>query len=245
MSCGRYLCWYGSNYCKSNLSFGRCFLIKLVIFDSPPLLVGTLSNKMPPPGWLLFTPLFCRALRGILWTLGVRVETQDSVSPQVRVTSTARKCNSTFLFPEPSQFATMCPSPSALRSGRRTTPPARGSDDQLFSSSSNINISKSRFKYKVVTDNCEHAFWEECEDQTKKVPFHVSKIFSFSPPPDAFTYCSASATPCERKLVLPFSLPSLSPSRQWSRSAGRRRRSGTRSARRSPSRSTWCAGLAW
>ena len=30
------------------------------------------------------------------------------------------------------------------------------------------------FQYKVVTDNCEHAFWEECEDQTKKVPFHVS-----------------------------------------------------------------------
>jgi len=28
-------------------------------------------------------------------------------------------------------------------------------------------------RYKVVTDNCEHAFWEECEDQTKKVPFHT------------------------------------------------------------------------
>ena len=38
----------------------------------------------------------------------------------------------------------------------------------------------------MVTDNCEHAFWEECEDQTKKVPFHVS-LSIFSPPSLAFT----------------------------------------------------------
>lgn len=28
-------------------------------------------------------------------------------------------------------------------------------------------------QYKVKTDKCEDAYWEECEDQTKKVPFQV------------------------------------------------------------------------
>ena len=45
----------------------------------------------------------------------------------------------------------------------------------MASNLSNYFILNPCFKYKVVTDNCEHAFWEECEDQTKKVPFHVSE----------------------------------------------------------------------
>ena len=28
-------------------------------------------------------------------------------------------------------------------------------------------------QYKVKTDQCETAYWEECQDQTKKVPFEV------------------------------------------------------------------------
>ena len=80
-----------------------------------------------------------------------------------------------FFSPEPCQSATMCPSQSVLKSGRRTTPPARGSDHQLLNLSNYFILNYPCFKYKVVTDNCEHAFWEECEDQTKKVPFHVSE----------------------------------------------------------------------
>ena len=160
--------------------------------------------------------------------------------------------------PEPSQFVTTCPNPFALRSGKQTTPLAKGSDDQLFLQMI-IKFKIPRFKYKVVTDNCEHAFWEECEDQTKKVPFHVGQTFFFNPPFD-FTFCWESVFFMWAHFLLlqtcldftyysvvfsPFHMLLFPTARQWSRSAGRPRRSGMRSAGRSPSQSTWCAGLAW
>ena len=77
LSCGCYLCWYGSNNCNKE--------------DTNGCAVSTNPT------------LFYRALRGILWTLGVWVETQDSLPSQVRMTSTTRKFN----FP-PSRTLPVC-----------------------------------------------------------------------------------------------------------------------------------------